>query len=210
MAERARIGLAGLKVAIDVQHLWKPPPSDRDHGAVFTLPDGRHTTEADAALLYAAALAAWLEGRGALVLRNDPTRRVMVGRYADRHRTALSWGAQVYLACHLNAGGGRYGLVEWLNGNPGEPLANAIVGELRNIAEVGAAHGKALNAGERGTLCVQGCGARIAALILEPFFGDSPSMQPLLAPARLLEVGAAIGSGVARWWERVQERAAVL
>lgn len=192
--------LAGLKVALDVQHLWKPKPRDRDRGAIFVLPDGSHVAEADAALIYAGAAARWLCDRGAEVLENQPGQGIFVGTYRQRNFAAVAWGASCYLACHLDAGGGHYALFEAMSVTAGEGLAAVLARIPMAVPELGKGKTVALHSGERGAACIEHCGA-VPAVICEPFFGDHPATQPLLALPGLVRVGEAIAMGVAAWWE---------
>ncbi|HLB37498.1 MAG TPA: N-acetylmuramoyl-L-alanine amidase [Gemmatimonadales bacterium] len=196
--------LHGLKVAVDVQHLWKPPPRDRDRGAVFVV-DGLHVAEADAALIYASVLARWLEGRGAQVLENQPSTGIFVGSYPQRNRAAIAWGANLYLACHLNAGGGHYAALEFMSLTEGKRVAELMGEELvRQLPGLGTCRAMSLSSTSRGAVCIETCASLMPALIVEPFFGDSPATQPFLTNPGLIQVGAAIGTAVAAWWESIQ------
>jgi hypothetical protein len=192
--------LSGLRVALDVQHLWKPPPRHLDRGAVFQLGGGAHVAEADAALVYAAAAARWLREHGADVLENQPTTGIMVGRYPERNRAAAGWGTHCYLACHLNAGGGHYGAFEHLSATPGDVLAVLLCRAMAAVPEAGPAREVVLHSADRGAICIEACG-QLPAVICEPFFGDNPPSQPLLTLGGLVRVGEAIAAGVAAWWE---------
>jgi hypothetical protein len=58
----------------------------------------------------------------------------------------------------------------------------------------------------RGFACIGAFPMDRAAVLVEPFFGDNPHQQGLLATPRLVAVGESIGEGVARWWESEQQR----
>lgn len=192
--------LQGLKVALDVQHLWKPPPHQNDHGSVYGLPGGLHRAEADSALIYAATCARWLRSHGAETLENQPAAGIFVGTYPQRNRAALAWGAHCYLACHLNAGGGRYALFESMGLNPGQPLATDLgLSLLALVPETSSWKYAALHGGDRGAICIEACGVT-PALIVEPFFGDTLSCQDLLSAPNLVRVGEALAQGVSQWW----------
>lgn len=193
--------LIGLTAAVDVQHLYRESHPG-DQGSMFTDAAGRHTTEASLATVYAIALASWFRARGARVLTNDRAAGTLLGEYWTRNHAAAAWGADVYLACHVNAGGGRYATVEYMNGSPGLFLALSVLGMLKGVPELNGSHSKALRRGDRGAVCVEGFPAdRGAAVILEPFFGDCPAHRPLWAAPRLVGIAGLIGEGVARWWE---------
>lgn len=198
--ERNLAMLEGLRAVVDVQHLYRPSkPMDR--GAVFTLMDGTKTTEASAVLIYAAALRAWLEARGARVMTNDPARGVLVGPYSRRHRAADAWDAHAYLACHLNAGGGSYCLMEHMSMAQGRVLAEAIGPKVvEAFPQISATQTRSLTDGDRGAVCIREVPGRIAAVICEPFFGDTKTHQSILAAPELSRLGEAIGAGVMEWW----------
>jgi N-acetylmuramoyl-L-alanine amidase len=196
--------LSGLRIAVDVQHLYKPPPHDQDRGAVFTLANGTKVCESQIATLYAQALVTWLHSRGATVMCNDLLHGRLTGTYAQRNLDAFHWGAHAYLACHVNAGGGSYCLAEYPAGTTGGALGGSIgaclVDDFRELlsSQLGP-----LTSGQRGFVCIGECDRSRPAVILEPFFGDNPRHQALIPAARLVAVGESIGEGVARWWERL-------
>ncbi len=199
--ERRAAMLQGLKVAVDVQHLYRAhKPNDR--GSLYTLANGTRTTEASAALIYAASLKRWLMGHGAEVLANDPAKGILIGRYSTRNRMAAAWGAQAYLACHLNAGGGYYALAEHMGATLGKYLATQIAKRLDlSYPAITSGHVRALSSTDRGAVCIQYLPLSVAAVLCEPFFGDNPVHQPLLAAPELDRIGTLIGEAVAAWWQ---------
>ena len=195
--------LSGLRVAVDVQHLYKPAPHDQDRGTIFTLEHGLKIAEAQISTLYAQALILWLHARGAVVLPNAPSTGILVGTYTRRNLEANRWGAHAYLACHVNAGNGAYCLNEYAAGTPGSVLALAIGTALTDEFKELSDHGEQpLVIGQRGYVCIGEFDRSRAAVIVEPFFGDHLSHQALIPAAQLVQVGAAIGEGIAKWWER--------
>ena len=200
-----RVRLEGLRVAVDVQHLYKSS-NPLDRGAVFELPGGFHLAEAQAVTVYAQALCAWLAARGTAVLTNDPAAKVMVGSYYRRQKEAEKWEADAYLACHLNAGGGSYAALEYAVGSAGIALSTRIGARLGDdFQEITSYKLVSLSPQARGFSCIDGFPRDRAAVLLEPFFGDNPRQQELLSTPRLVAVGESIGEGVARWWESVRE-----
>ncbi len=193
--------LEGLRVAVDVQHLYKADnPADR--GCRFVLASGLTVWEAAAATGYAQSLAHWLIDRGATVRMNDPRTGQLTGSYPRRNRQANTWQAHAYLACHLDAGKGKYAALEYPVGRAGSLLARAIGAALvADFPEIPAHREVPLMEHARGWLCVGAVDAAIAAVLLEPFFGDYRPAQGLLAADRLAAVGEEIGAGVAYWWE---------
>lgn len=190
--------LTGMRVALDVQHLYRPN-HPRDQGSVYRLATGETITEAHCTLLYAAAIHEWLLGYGAEVLTNDPVRGILSGYYSTRNEQASAWGSHLYLACHLNAGGGSYAAVEMMAGKRDDRLAGWIGNELVSAApEILESRTVSLAPGERGAVCIERCAC--PAAIVEPFFGDNPHQQSMMAAPRLVEIGQAIGRGVGSWW----------
>jgi N-acetylmuramoyl-L-alanine amidase len=199
-----RVRLEGLRVAVDVQHLYKSS-NPLDRGAVFELPGGFHLAEAQAVTVYAQALCAWLRARGAAVLTNHPAVPELVGSYYRRQKDAEKWDAHAYLACHLDAGNGSYAALEYPVGSAGIALATRIGARLcDDFKEILSYKAVSLSPQARGYSCVSGFPPARAAVLLEPFFGDNPRQQGLLATPRLVAVGESIGEGVARWWESVK------
>lgn len=203
-----------LRVALDVQHLYKPklrssqggtgakahPESDR--GTRFVTAAGTVVWEAEAATTYAGACASYLRDRGAEVLTNDPVHGILTGSYGSRNRAAIAFHADVYIACHVNAGHGSYALTEFATGNPGYGLGNAIGAELWQVSErILNAKSQELKPGDRGLVCIREVPNWIAGVIVEPFFGDTLSMQPLLETPELVRIGEAIARGIVQWWQ---------
>jgi hypothetical protein len=174
-------------------------PNDR--GAIYTLANGTTTSEAGAALLYALGLRGFLETRGAVVLTNDPARGILVGPYSTRHHAVNVWKAHAYLACHLNAGRGSYALMEHMSMTEGKVLGWAMGQALVDAFPLIVEHRvQALKSDDRGAVCIERVEAPCLAVLCEPFFGDNPRHQDLLAAPELKRLGEALGEGVASWW----------
>lgn len=192
------MSLAGLKVAVDVQHIYRDGPHAKDRGAQYALDGGAKLWEADCARHYADALIAYLQAAGATTWTNDPIGARLVGPYERRQRTAMALGANLYLACHVNAGGGRYPMCMYTT--PGSrPASLAIVAALGGLPELQLGRVVALGDTERGAVCVRQFTTG-PGVLLEPLFGDYRGHQGLLNSAGLELVGRTIGSGVAAWW----------
>jgi hypothetical protein len=203
-ARLLRVRLEGLRVAVDVQHLYKTS-NPLDRGAIFDLPGGFHLSEAQAVTVYAQALCTWLMARGAAVLTNNPAGKVMVGSYYRRLKEAQKWDAHAYLACHLDAGNGSYALLGHVAGTSGSGLGTRIGWRLcEDFPEILSYKGIAMSEKTRGYVCIAGFPTDRAAVLVEPFFGDNQRQQSLLSSPRLVAVGESIGEGVARWWESIK------
>lgn len=195
--------ILSLRVAVDVQHLYRPHLPN-DQGSVYRLTDGSTVTEGHAATMYAEAIAAHLRAAGAAVLTNPD----LSGYYSARQRHASEWGAHLYLACHVNAGGGAYALIEHMPVEAMPGLAALDTSDLARRIGLGLSDQVAgiigwrqveLAPGARGRVCVAGFTGPHA--LLEPFFGDNPQHQPLLAAPKLKLIGDVIGSAVVNWWQ---------
>jgi len=200
--------MAGARVVVDVQHVYRTGLHARDQGSVYTLPNGSHVAEAALSGTYAAALVAALRARSAAVLTNVPTRGVLVGPYERRNREANAFDAHAYLACHVNAGGGTYGAAEYMVGGGGQPLAQRIgLAVTATFPEVRGWKCVPLMDGQRGAVCIQAVDARRVALILEPFFGDCPAHVSMMGAAALQGLGEAIAAGLSEWWRQTHAAA---
>jgi hypothetical protein len=201
-----------LGIILDIQHAGrKSRPTDL--GASADLDgDGvieRDEHEARLTPLYAMACQALAARDGVKVLRIDG------GEYSARHRMAVDLAASdpsrrwLYVACHLNAGGGNYGLViadqrSTQGRNAAREVAEALeaLPELtRTIAGVTAAEGSDW---PRAWGTISGIGApgtprNIAGICFEPCFMDQPSHRPLLTAEGLTRIGEALYRGAVAW-----------
>ena len=195
--------LAGARIVVDVQHLYRDGKHAGDRGAIFQLEGGATIAEAQATVVYAQALTEWLRSRGAQVLTNDPVHGILVGPYSKRTAAANAYQAHAFIACHVNAGGGAYALAEYQLAGLGQAMGDMIGAKLvERFPEIRAHKCDPIMPGARGDVCVDGVSWDVPALILEPFFGDTRRMQALFAHDRLVALGEAIGEGVAVWWSQ--------
>jgi hypothetical protein len=101
----------------------------------------------------------------------------------------------------MNAGGGSYARTEHMGMNAGLELGQAIGARLTRVfAAILKSNTVALHSGDRGAVCIRDCPARVAAVIVEPCFGDNPAHQSLLVAPKLAQLGEVIAQGVADWW----------
>lgn len=201
--------LAGLRIVLDVQHAWRDSHKG-DRGSIYRLPGGRTIAEVDLALAYQAGARQRLEELGAAVLVNDPAGRELVGPYSRRASRALSWGAGVYLALHVNAGGGRYTRASvrggirgpWPSHDREVALATSITQAIaRDNPVVHGAQITTLRLFDRGWVCVGLVSPEIPTVLVEPFFGDNDDHQLLFSPPLLARLGTTIAGAVQAWWE---------
>jgi N-acetylmuramoyl-L-alanine amidase len=149
------------RIGIDVQHCGKPgKPFDR--GATY----GGYQ-EADLVLKYATLTFQELTDKGYEAFL------ITSGSYAERHAWVNKHGIDLYLACHLNAGGGRYSLVEycWNAGHKTREIAKIMADNFKTILGTSAAKVWEISKDGRGATCLKN--TRPSALLLEPLFIDN-------------------------------------
>jgi hypothetical protein len=139
-------------IVLDVQHQLRTGIHAHDQGARFGI-----VTEVELANRYAFAAASRLVTRGYRVYTNVPgwpprldlsvvgTLGVpkLAGSYAERAELVADMGVAVYIACHINAGGGSYSLAEVVcddgvivgafGGRP-DSAANIVTVDARSVA----------------------------------------------------------------------------
>jgi hypothetical protein len=154
-------------VVLDRQHAGKP--GSKDQGAVFA--DG--TTEAGHALRYIEAAVPLLEHSEVDV------HVITSGSYPDRNKFGNSVRCALYVACHVNAGGGEYALTEHsIDSGPVKSSAAAAMALLRaSDDELGqkAVGPWPLKSGQRGHVCIGACTG--PAVIYEPYFVEHPRLD---------------------------------
>jgi N-acetylmuramoyl-L-alanine amidase len=153
------------RIVLDVQHMGKPnKPADR--GASHN-----GYQEADLALNYATL--AFQE----LTTKGYETFLITSGTYAERHVWVNRHGIDLYLACHLNAGGGRYSLVEhyYDAGQRTREIAKIMAENFKTVLGTSAGKVWEIPKDGRGAVCLSG--TRPSALLLEPLFIDNPQHQ---------------------------------
>lgn len=190
-----------LLALLDVQHAGRPSrPGDL----------GAQGREVPYVRGYVSATRAALEACGVEVVVLEQ------GEYADRHAAARDLVASrqpdraLYVACHLNAGGGDYGLVlHDSRSRSGQRaaetvawrLGQALCPPLRRVvtswtsAEPSAPYPRAWG-------CLRGIyqgPASLCGILVEPLFLDQAAHDSLTTPTGLARVGAALGSGIAAY-----------
>ena len=179
-----------MKIAVDAQHIGKPGRC-LDRGA-----SAGGYREVDVATAYALGLDRRLIELGHDVLW------VGAGEYRARWALADSWGAQIYLACHCNAGGqGRdEALIFYdLRSNRGRTLAVSVATGLlgRALAARPDTNGTARDADYSEAFATIS-GVRAVALCLEPLFLDGARTQARLqADGHPWGLGQEIGRSIA-------------
>lgn len=192
-------------VVLDRQHVGKPGRDDR--GAVGEV-DGDTVHEVDLTAAYIEAATALLTAEGHDVVHLDS------GWYQERHRKAAEIArhnpdeAVAYVACHINAGGGSYGLVihdERSRG--GHALAEAVADALGSACEPYLDR-SLVRAAERGGTWARAMStiagiydgpANLCGVCFEPLFIDCARHEALMRPEGLVLVGQALATGCMTW-----------
>lgn len=138
------------------------------------------------------------------------------GTYDDRHAKAIALAADhggpaLYVQCHVNAGGGKYGVIEHdARSAAGRRAAAALADALDEIQETPTVHVWSLDPGDRGWTCIDDIYAAptMCGLIYEPGFIDSMSHASLWTPTGLSRVGGALAEGIRRYAGGVEARRA--
>ena len=182
-------------IICDRQHLGKPS-NPGDHGATHGA-----LRETDLTDAYIAIAAADLRAAGHTVYV------LTTGEYGERQKQANAIAVAAptervyYVACHINAGGGSYGLVEYDGRSAGGArLAAGLALGLGQLPELSAHKTTALQNGERGWVCIAGIytgPGNIAGAIYEPGFIDPAANAALWTADGLARVGHALASGLA-------------
>jgi len=128
------------------------------------------------------------------------------GRYEDRHERAKAYKADVYVAMHVNAGKGDYGLCIYDSRSAGgKKLADLVSGDLlkqcpelsRTVAAWTAPTGSPY---PRAWNTIKGVyDGKPVGLCFEPFFIDRPEHRQLASAEGLARVGFALAEGIHRF-----------
>lgn len=156
-----------------------------------------HETEAYFTALYLLACEVRLKELGYDVISLSD------GTYSARHQRCNSYQSEdepaVYVAAHLNAGGGSYGAMFWdARSSSGAALASAICDKMRaNLPELSSC--KSIPAQAEGWTknafyCIRG--VRAVAVCAEPAFIDSPAHKPLFSKSGMRRIGDALADGI--------------
>ena len=192
-----------LLVILDRGHGQKGRGAPFDPGTTFTAPSiagGGVLREVDLTSTYIGHAEVRLRQLGHRVELLDS------GTYDARHAKAIELAANaseaLYVQCHVNAGGGKYGVVEHdARSSWGRAAAACLADALDELPEVPTARVWELHAGERGWVCIDDIYASptMCGVVYEPGFIDSAAHSALWTPAGLERVGRALAEGVERY-----------
>jgi N-acetylmuramoyl-L-alanine amidase len=120
------------------------------------------------------------------------------GAYSDRHNQVNFINPDLYLAGHINGGGGSYALLELDHraGSKTKSIATHIADELVTGLPVTKCDTRFLKPGDRGFSCIGGVHA--SAILLEPLFIDNPNHLEVLTND-LDHIGQSIFMGIQKY-----------
>lgn len=186
-----------MRIVLDRGHGQKAPGAPFDPGAC-----AGGLREVDLAAGYIRVAAGEIRAAGHEVLLLDS------GTYDDRHARALAWAAEaphknaLYVQCHVNAGGGKYGVVEHdARSSWGRTAAACLADALDELPETRLVRVWPISSAARGWSCIDDIYASptMAGLIFEPGFIDSAGHQALWTAAGLAQVGRTLAEGIRRY-----------
>ena len=192
-------------VFIDRQHSGNPKRLE-SRGAVYDV-DGDATPEREAMITGQIALA--LEK--ILLMLEISVIPISDGTYSERHKRVNEYAAMfpdrkcVYLAMHLNAGGGSYGAFFYHHASTSGELLAKYMGHNLELAGVGVAKGKAIPSQsedwtKNAFYCIKGIG-RPVAICCEPCFMDNPDHAKHLNTMGIQKIALAMANGIKQWGE---------
>jgi N-acetylmuramoyl-L-alanine amidase len=189
-------------VFLDRQHAGQiHKPSDL---GAFSRLVGR--AEADMTLDYLAAAERYLRALKVDVIN------ISDGRYKDRHRRVIDYaqragGVSVYVAAHLNAGGGDYGAMfhdhrSTMGKEVSEYIGDALSDACPELNKVIVKSSQPDDWTKNAFATISGVYAgKPCGVCFEPCFVDNESHVPLLEHAGLERIGDALGAGIFKWME---------
>ena len=191
-----------MTIYIDVQHMGDPIKKGR-MGAAFG--DKISETEAFFTSLYAFWMGMRLRELGHEVINMSdgtyPSRHERVNEYDQRN---VGGPKSIYIAAHLNAGGGSYSAMFYHHQSThGVALAkamNAKIKERTDISSVKAIPSCSEDWTKNAFYCIKNVGRPIA-ICAEPLFLDNPSHQKLLNIDGMYAIGFAMADGIHEFLE---------
>lgn len=188
-------------IYIDVQHIGKPNKT-RDMGA--SKGDALEDTEAYWTSLYAFYMEMRLRELGYAVFRlSDGTYRSRHERVNLYEDTIADDGQSVYVACHINAGGGSYSAMFYDHrSSNGARLADAIAQTVQTLPRLGTVRkipADPNNWTRNAYHTIKGV-QRPVAICAEPFFIDNELHQEYMSYDMIKLIGREMANGIHLWY----------
>lgn len=195
-----------MLVFIDRQHSGKPDKIN-DRGASRDLNGDGEITSDELEAIWTARIAMELEIK--LLDMGINVMPISDGRYSERHERVNKYadmhpGPWVYLAMHLNAGGGNYGAFFYDHrSSNGQQLATIMATQLNEdveeIEKAKAIEARKDNWTKNAYYTIRSVG-RPVAICVEPFFMDTH--QSLLSMKGVFKVASSMAIALRKWRDR--------
>tara|TARA_B100000686_G_C16625227_1_gene881477 strand:- start:456 stop:1043 length:588 start_codon:yes stop_codon:yes gene_type:complete len=195
-----------MLVFIDRQHAGKPNKIN-DRGASRDINGDGEITSEELEAIWTARIAISLEIK--LLDMGINVMPISDGRYSERHERVNKYadmhpGPWVYLAMHLNAGGGDYGAFFYDHrSSNGQQLATIMAtqlnGDVEEIEKAKAIEARKDNWTKNAFYTIRSVG-RPVAICVEPFFMDTH--QSLLSMQGVFKVASSMAIALRKWRDR--------
>lgn len=129
------------------------------------------------------------------------------GSYSDQWKRADDYGADLYLNCHSNSGGGNHGLVLFDYRSKVGPGLAMVLAQMLEAAVYWECHSRSCHPDDDGQPrdedyteawnCI--AGVKAVAVTVEPYFIDGPQVAWYLA--HLWNVGKGLAKGIDSWFK---------
>lgn len=195
-----------MLVFIDRQHAGKPNKIN-DRGASRDINGDGEITSDELEAIWTARISMELEIK--LLDMGINVMPISDGRYSERHDRVNKYAAShpgpwVYLAMHLNAGGGDYGAFFYDHrSSNGQQLATIMAtqlnGDVEEIEKAKAIEARKDNWTKNAFYTIRSVG-RPVAICIEPFFMDTH--QSLLSMQGVFKVASSMAIALRKWRDR--------
>ena len=195
-----------MLVFIDRQHAGKPNKIN-DRGASRDINGDGEITSDELEAIWTARISMELEIK--LLDMGINVMPISDGRYSERHERVNNYadmhpGPWVYLAMHLNAGGGDYGAFFYDHrSSNGQQLATIMAtqlnGDVEEIEKAKAIEARKDNWTKNAFYTIRSVG-RPVAICIEPFFMDTH--QSLLSMQGVFKVASSMAIALRKWRDR--------
>lgn len=168
---------------------------DPGHGGTDSGATSGNLIEKNMALICAYAVKDYLDKQGmdTKLSRSDDTQLSLTKRAAK----ANHWGADLFVSCHFNAGGGDRGeTIHSVFAGKGKELAEKIAGQLKAIGQQTVRVYSKIASSGYGDYYTVIAETNMPAVIVEPCFIDSPDREFADTEEEQKAVGIAIAKGV--------------